>query len=175
MRLHQLKVEYDAEQDRLITHRLYGGDRTTRIEQEIVLGIGGVRALAALGLAPTVWHMNEGHAAFMVLERIRMLARDGVPFATALEAVAASSVFTTHTPVAAGHDHFAAEVITRYFEAYCRDVGIEAPALLDLGRDDGHDGLRGVLRCISTGVHSGRWLWSACSSGSGWRFCSRSV
>ncbi len=132
-------VPENAEQDRLITHRLYGGDRTTRIVQVIVLGIGGVRALAALGVVPTVWHMNEGHAAFMVLERIRMLARDGVPFATGLEAVAASSVFTTHTPVAAGHDHFADDVITRYFEAYCRDVGIEAPALLDLGRDDGHD------------------------------------
>ena len=131
-------VPENAEQDRLITHRLYGGDRTTRIEQEIVLGIGGVRALAALGIVPTIWHMNEGHAAFMVLERIRMLVRDGASFATALEAVAASSVFTTHTPVAAGHDHFAADVITRYFEAYCRDVGIEAPALLDLGRDDGH-------------------------------------
>jgi starch phosphorylase len=132
-------VAENAERDRLITYRLYGGDRTTRIEQEVVLGIGGVRALAALGVAPTVWHMNEGHAAFMVLERVRMLVREGMPFESALEAVAASSVFTTHTPVAAGHDQFAADVIAQYFESYCADVGATLPALLDLGRTPGAD------------------------------------
>ena len=129
----------NGEHDRLITYRLYGGDRTTRIEQEIVLGIGGVRALEALRIEPTVWHMNEGHAAFMVLERMRMLARHGVPFDTALEAVAASCVFTTHTPVAAGHDQFAADVIERYFESYCREVGTSLPTLLALGRSSGSD------------------------------------
>ena len=132
-------VAENAERDRLITYRLYGGDRTTRIEQEIVLGIGGVRALAALRIEPTVWHMNEGHAAFMVLERIRMLVRSGTPFDTALEAVAASNVFTTHTPVAAGHDQFAARVIEEYFATYCHDVGAPMPALLDLGRTSGSD------------------------------------
>ena len=132
-------VPENAERDRLITHRLYGGDRTTRIEQEIVLGIGGVRALAVLGIEPTVWHMNEGHAAFMVLERVRALARAGVPFETALEAVAASSVFTSHTPVEAGHDKFASDVMAAYFESYCRDVGTTLPALLDLGRAPEHD------------------------------------
>ncbi|HLX27892.1 MAG TPA: alpha-glucan family phosphorylase [Casimicrobiaceae bacterium] len=132
-------VAENAEHDRLVTYRLYGGDRTTRIEQEIVLGIGGVRALAALGIKPTIWHMNEGHAAFMVLERVRMLAREGTPFETALEAVAASSVFTSHTPVAAGHDQFAAQVIAQYFETYCGDVGTTMPALLDLGRAPGSD------------------------------------
>jgi len=129
----------NGEHDRLITYRLYGGDRTTRIEQEIVLGIGGVRALEALRIEPTVWHMNEGHAAFMVLERVRTLARRGTPFESALEAVAASCVFTTHTPVAAGHDQFAAEVIERYFEPYCRDVGASLPTLLALGRTPGSD------------------------------------
>jgi glycogen phosphorylase len=131
-------VPENAERDRLITYRLYGGDRTTRIEQEIVLGIGGVRALAALAIRPTVWHMNEGHAAFMLLERVRALARGGTPFATALEAVAASNVFTTHTPVAAGHDQFEAPVIEQYFASFCRDVDLAMPALLELGRSPGN-------------------------------------
>ncbi|MEO8536782.1 MAG: alpha-glucan family phosphorylase [Betaproteobacteria bacterium] len=124
----------NADHDRLITYRLYGGDRTTRIEQELVLGIGGVRALAAIGVRPTIWHMNEGHAAFMVLERVRALVQGGAPFETALEAVAASHVFTTHTAVAAGHDHFAAELVMRYLEPSRCDLGIDALALLALGR-----------------------------------------
>jgi starch phosphorylase len=94
--------------DRNITHRLYGGDRITRIQQEIVLGIGGVRALDELGIKPTAWHINEGHPAFLVLERARALVAQGLPFNAALEAVAANTVFTTHTPVPAGHDHFSA-------------------------------------------------------------------
>jgi starch phosphorylase len=124
----------NSEADRYITHRLYGGDRTTRIEQEIVLGVGGVRALAALGLKPSVWHMNEGHAAFMVLERMRSLVRQGLDFGSALEAVAVNTVFTTHTAVPAGHDHFAESMIGQYFEGYCRDVGIGMEDLLALGR-----------------------------------------
>ncbi|HTL75927.1 MAG TPA: alpha-glucan family phosphorylase [Casimicrobiaceae bacterium] len=132
-------VAENAERDRLITYRLYGGDRTTRIEQEIVLGIGGVRALAALGVEPTVWHMNEGHAAFMVLERVRMLVRRGLPFETALEAVAANNVFTTHTPVAAGHDQFATRVIDDYFARYCGDVDVPMAKLFELGRSAGSD------------------------------------
>ncbi len=124
----------NSERDRLITHRLYGGDRTTRIEQEIALGVGGARALAALGLHPTVWHINEGHAAFLILERVRTLARTGLPFPAALEAVAAGTVFTTHTAVAAGHDHFSDDMMVSYFDAYCRELGIERDALLALGR-----------------------------------------
>jgi len=124
----------NTEADRGITHRLYGGDRTTRIEQEIVLGVGGARALAAMGLKPTVWHMNEGHAAFLVLERIRGLVKQGLDFAAALEAVAVNTVFTTHTAVPAGHDHFAESTIAQYFDAYCRDVGIDISALLGIGR-----------------------------------------
>lgn len=130
-------VPENGERDRLITYRLYGGDHTTRIEQELVLGIGGVRALAALAIQPTVWHMNEGHAAFMLLERVRALARNGTPFATALEAVAASNVFTTHTPVAAGHDQFEAHVIEHYLDSFCRDAGTQMPTLLELGRSEG--------------------------------------
>src|SRR4249920_117963 len=102
----------NSERDRAITHRLYGGDRSTRLEQELVLGVGGVRALAALGLKPTAWHINEGHAAFLITERVHALTVGGMPFNAALEAVASNTVFTTHTPVPAGHDHFADNVIT---------------------------------------------------------------
>ena len=146
-------VEENSEHDRDITHRLYGGDRATRIEQEIVLGIGGVRALAALGLKPTVWHINEGHAAFLVLERIRAArCRQGLDFASALEAVAANTVFTTHTAVPAGHDHFADDMMAQLFRrATAGDVGIDATTLLALGRTPGerrlqHDGAR---RCAA--------------------------
>src|SRR4029077_14564233 len=83
--------------DRAITHQLYGGDQTTRIKQEIVLGVGGVRALRAVGVKPTVWHMNEGHAAFSIVERCRELTQAGVAFPAALEACAGATVFTTHT------------------------------------------------------------------------------
>jgi starch phosphorylase len=130
-------LEENEPRDRSITHRLYGGDRTTRIEQEIVLGVGGVRALQALGLEPTVWHINEGHAAFLVLERARALAARGVEFAAALEACAASTVFTTHTPVSAGHDRFTAETMRAYFEPIWRAAGIDFGELAALGREDG--------------------------------------
>ena len=131
-------LEANAPHDRDIAHRLYGGDRTTRIEQEIILGTGGVRALQELGLQPTVWHINEGHAAFLVLERARGLVRGGLDLAAALEAVASSTVFTTHTAVPAGHDHFADEMMKRYFEPCCRDLGIGADELARLGRVDGN-------------------------------------
>ncbi|WP_153145046.1 alpha-glucan family phosphorylase [Dechloromonas sp. H13] len=123
--------------DREITHRLYGGDRTTRIEQEILLGVGGVRALAALGHKPTVWHINEGHAAFLILERIRSLVTGGLPFAAAVEAVAAKVVFTTHTPVPAGHDHFSEEMIRHYFSHWCHALGVPCEQLLALGAEPG--------------------------------------
>ncbi|MGE5337816.1 MAG: alpha-glucan family phosphorylase [Gemmatimonadota bacterium] len=124
----------NSDHDRFIVHRLYGGDRGTRIEQEVVLGIGGVRALRALNLQPTVWHINEGHAAFLVLERVRECMERGVEFAAALEAVAARTVFTTHTAVPAGHDHFTEDMIRRYFQGYCSAQGIDVQALLALGR-----------------------------------------
>ncbi len=127
----------NAAADRDIAHRLYGGDRQTRLEQEIVLGVGGVRALAALGLKPTVWHINEGHAAFLVLERVRMLVADGLDFGAALEAAAVNTVFTTHTPVPAGHDHFQEDMFRRYFDDWARQFGVEPGQLLALGRSDG--------------------------------------
>jgi len=121
------------EADRDITHRLYGGDRVHRLEQEIVLGIGGVRALAAVGIKPSVWHINEGHAAFLILERTREMVAHGIEFDTALEAVAAGVVFTTHTAVPAGHDRFDLPVMEQYFEDFCRDAGIDRARLLALG------------------------------------------
>jgi starch phosphorylase len=124
----------NSEGDRGITYRLYGGDRATRIEQELVLGVGGVRALAALGIKPSVWHINEGHAAFLILERIRGYVKQGLDFAAALEATAVNTVFTTHTAVPAGHDHFAESMISGYFGDYCRDVGIQIGDLLAIGR-----------------------------------------
>ena len=92
-------LEENSVEDRAITHQLYGGDKHTRIKQEIILGIGGVSALHALGLTPTVWHINEGHSAFQILERCRRHVAGGLDFDTALELVAAKTVFTTHTPV----------------------------------------------------------------------------
>ncbi len=125
--------------DRRITHRLYGGDGNTRIEQEIVLGVGGARALAAMGLKPTVWHINEGHAAFLVLERMRTIMRGGVELASALEAVASDTVFTTHTAVAAGHDQFSKETVERYFGDLLREFSLAPEALLALGATPGSD------------------------------------
>ncbi|MBI3938034.1 MAG: alpha-glucan family phosphorylase [Betaproteobacteria bacterium] len=127
-------LEENPPHDRDIAHRLYGGDRVTRIEQEIILGVGGVRALQELGLQPTAWHINEGHAAFLVLERIRTLMKGGLDFAGALEAVAANTVFTTHTAVPAGHDHFTTEMIRHYFEGWCRELNARVDDLLALGR-----------------------------------------
>ena len=130
----------NAAEDRGILHQLYGGDRRTRIEQEILLGVGGVRALRALGLRPTVWHINEGHAAFLVLERIRNLIGQKIPFAAALEAAAANTVFTTHTAVPAGHDHFADDMVMHYFSDFCKATGLDHDRLLGMGRIGGGGG-----------------------------------
>ncbi|MEW6165239.1 MAG: alpha-glucan family phosphorylase [Pseudomonadota bacterium] len=129
-------LEENSSPDRDIAHQLYGGDRTTRLEQEIVLGMGGARALFEMGLKPTVWHINEGHAAFLILERMRDLIKAGLDFAGALEAVASNTVFTTHTPVPAGHDHFGEDMIRRYFEECCHDMGCDISSLTALGRID---------------------------------------
>ena len=120
--------------DRDITHRLYGGDKAMRMEQEIVLGIGGVRALKVLGLKPTVWHINEGHAAFLVLERIRQkISDDGLDFASAMEYVSVNTIFTTHTPVPAGHDHFSDTMVQAYFEHYYPEIKLNRDEFLSLG------------------------------------------
>ena len=118
-----------------ITGELYGGDSEMRIRQEIVLGVGGVRALRALGLSPRVFHMNEGHCAFLGLERIRQLIHEQrVSFREALEIVAASGMFTTHTPVPAGIDVFSPDQIDRYFGPFRETFGLTREEFLDLGR-----------------------------------------
>lgn len=121
--------------DRRITYQLYGGDHEMRLRQEIVLGIGGVKALAAMGMKPSVFHMNEGHAAFLGLERIRrLIVEEKLTFVEALQFVAASGVFTTHTPVPAGNDAFSPALMEEYFARFVKECGIELADLLKLGR-----------------------------------------
>ncbi len=123
------------EEMRDITDSLYGGDSHTRIRQEIVLGIGGLRALRALGIEPTVFHMNEGHSAFLAVERIRVLMDiHGLTFDEATETCRANNVFTTHTPVPAGIDHFDTGLMHYYFREYCENTGFFMDQLLSLGR-----------------------------------------
>ncbi len=118
-----------------ITDRLYPGDRPTRIRQEIVLGVGGLRALKAMGLEPTVFHMNEGHSAFLSLERIRSLVKEqGLSFDEAVNASRANNVFTTHTSVAAGIDLFDPGLMHLYFDEYSREINLPFERLLALGR-----------------------------------------
>lgn len=126
-------VSDNSEADRQITFRLYGGDKATRIQQEIVLGIGGVKLIRELGLKPTVWHINEGHAAFQIIERCREILSDEMNFPSALEQVAAGTVFTTHTPVAAGHDIFDKQLMLHYFENYNKKTDINFDNFLALG------------------------------------------
>ncbi|WP_129124834.1 alpha-glucan family phosphorylase [Geomonas oryzae] len=127
-------LEENAPADREITTRLYGGDQEMRIRQEILLGIGGVRALRLLGVEPNVCHMNEGHAAFLALERIRLLMEErSLTFGEAMEAVRGGNVFTTHTPVEAGIDHFPPELLERYLGQYYRRLGLSREQFLALG------------------------------------------
>lgn len=129
-------LDKNASQDREITDRLYSGDLEMRIRQEILLGIGGIRALKLLNQPPSVCHMNEGHSAFMALERIRILmAESGLTFPEAEEIVRSSTVFTTHTPVPAGIDIFPPDLMQRYFSQYCRQMGISMQSFLSLGRN----------------------------------------
>ncbi len=145
------------EQDRELTLQLYGGDSDTRVSQEMLLGIGGTRALEALGIKPTAWHINEGHAAFQILERCRMAMTSGLNFDAALEAVAACTLFTTHTPVPAGHDIFPRDLLAHMLGPYVEAAGLEFDRVLALGAKNGDHsfnmtslGLRGS--CYHNGV-----------------------
>jgi starch phosphorylase len=140
VRLYLLDTELEDNDDaaRAVTDRLYGGDSEHRLRQEILLGIGGVRALEAVGEAPQVFHSNEGHAGFLGLERIRRLVVDeGLPFDEAIEAVRAGTIFTTHTPVPAGIDRFPRELMERYFGAFAKECGVDLEQVLELGREPG--------------------------------------
>lgn len=130
-------IPENKEEDRSLTARLYGGDARTRIRQEIMLGIGGARALKALGIHPSVIHMNEGHSAFAPLEFIRTrMQEDGLSFDEALRETAAMGVFTTHTPVAAGHDRFDAGLVDEHVGPLAEQLGLNTDGLLGLGRVD---------------------------------------
>jgi len=133
-------IERNHPDDRALSHQLYRGDLEMRLRQEIVLGIGGVRVLRSLGLDPGVWHANEGHAAFMVLERLKEKVEAGASLDEALRQVSASTVFTTHTPVPAGHDYFPREMMEKYFTEYVSGMGMDAQTFFDLGRHPEDDG-----------------------------------
>lgn len=122
--------------DRELSARLYSGDSETRIRQEILLGIGGVRLLRALKITPTVWHMNEGHSAFLLLELIREQVATGHSFVEASEIVRRHSIFTTHTPVPAGHDAFTFQVVEHYFNGFWDQLGLSREAFLSLGENN---------------------------------------
>ena len=127
--------EDNLPEDRQVTYQLYGGDWENRLKQEILLGIGGIRALRALGINPVIYHSNEGHAAFIGLERLReYMAEQKMDYHEALELVRASGLFTTHTPVPAGHDAFEEGMLYKYFGHYPARFGIDWETLLGLGK-----------------------------------------
>ena len=146
--------------DQSITARLYDSDVDVRLAQQLVLGVGGVRALAAVGIEPDILHLNEGYTAFAVLERIRrVMAQEGLGFAEAREAVRPGVVFTTHTPVATGHDYFDPVVAARYLSRYAGPLGVEPETLLSLGRyradDPGDSFCPTVFALRSAGARNG--------------------
>jgi starch phosphorylase len=135
-------LEENAPWDRELSARLYGGDRETRVQQEIILGIGGVRALRSLGADPGVFHLNEGHAAFVVLQRIRDLTESGSSFDQALEEIRQTTVFTTHTPVPAGHDAFPFHLVEKHLAGCWGTLGPNRDRFLALGSYDNGGGMQ---------------------------------
>ena len=133
-------LEENAPWDRQLSARLYGGDRETRVQQEIILGIGGVRVLRAMGVQPAVYHLNEGHAAFVVLQRIRDLIEAGLSFDEALEEVRRTTVFTTHTPVPAGHDAFPFHMVEKHLAGCWGTLGEHRERFFALGEYDNGGG-----------------------------------
>jgi starch phosphorylase len=134
-------IDRNTPEDRRFSAQLYGGDHDMRISQEIILGIGGVRALRALGISPSCWHMNEGHSVFLALERIRELVQQqGLAFYEAVEAVAANTIFTTHTPVPAGNEAFSFQLMEKYFNRFYPQLGISRDEFLGLARQDAYGG-----------------------------------
>lgn len=155
----------NAPADREITARLYGGGTEMRIKQEIVLGIGGVRALDALNQTITTWHMNEGHAAFLALERIRMLleSNNELTFDQARQQVMATDVFTTHTPVPAGIDMFSPDLVIKYFRNYIAGLKLDEEGFLALGREDVGNKKQGFSMAVlairlADGINGVSWL-----------------
>jgi glycogen phosphorylase len=148
-------LEQNDPADRVLSHRLYAGSPDLRLRQEWVLGVGGVRVLRALGNAPAAWHCNEGHAAFMLIERLRELTVGGMPFADAVHHVRATSIFTTHTPVPAGHDTFPQSQVAECMAPIWDQMGVSRETLLGLGHHPVHD--HGLFHMAATALRlSGR-------------------
>ena len=143
-------VAENLPKDRVLTQRLYSPDPETRINQEIVLGIGGVRALRALGINPAVWHMNEGHSAFSTLERARELVKQGMSFAEAREHVRRTTVFTTHTPVPAGNDRFPKWQIDQQLSGFWHELGLSREAFMALGAEEDFFGMTPLALYMSS-------------------------
>ena len=128
-------TEKNSEADRTITHQLYGGDNEHRLKQEIMLGIGGMAALKALGVEKQIYHCNEGHAAFLNVQRLIDLVQKGLSFNEAMEIVRVSGLFTTHTPVPAGHDYFDEGLMQRYMYDFANQLGLEWTDFMNMGRE----------------------------------------
>ncbi len=146
-------VEGNPDWTRQLSSRLYGGDTEHRLRQEIILGIGGVRLLRALGIDPDYWHANEGHAALHMVERVRELVASGLTTGDAIDRVRRSTVFTTHTPVPAGHDIFPDTMLDRYFAQYWGELGLSREEFLALGRVDGEDGFNFTALSMRLAAH----------------------
>lgn len=147
-------ISLNSREDRDITGQLYGGDQSTRISQEILLGIGGIKALRKLNIHPSVWHINEGHAAFLLIERLRELVEQKcLCFDTALEAVKSNTIFTTHTPVPAGHDLFPAAMIDQYLGHYYPALGIKSGDFLGLAWDEGREMFNMTLLALNLSAY----------------------
>jgi starch phosphorylase len=151
-------LEENAPWDRELSARLYGGDRDTRAQQEIILGIGGVRALRALGISPIVWHLNEGHAAFVVLQRIHEFLGQGHSFESALQEVRKSTVFTTHTPVPAGHDAFPFQLVDTHLSGVWGRLGDHREDFLALGRYDNGQGQGTLFNMTALALRSSNFV-----------------
>lgn len=151
-------IPENTPEHRTLTDKLYGGDIRHRIRQEILLGIGGVRALQAMGITPTVFHMNEGHSAFLAIERVRQsMELEGLSLEEALEAARATSIFTTHTPVPAGHDVFSLDLMREHFGTLCSRLGITLDTLMRLGRarpEDADEGFSMTVLALRTSSQS---------------------
>ena len=133
-------IEENIEADRVITHQLYGGETENRLRQEILLGIGGIRMLNELGIKPDIFHSNEGHSAFLGIERLRnLIEQEGLTFNQAVEVVRSSTLFTTHTPVPAGHDTFSEDLLRQYLSHYADQLNIKWDQFLNLGKMNEND------------------------------------
>ena len=131
-------IDENSDEDRQLSARLYVADSEHRLKQEIVLGIGGVRILEALDIQPSLWHANEGHTAFMMMERIRKETEAGTTFNKAVKRIRATTVFTTHTPVPAGHDKYPVDVVEKYLHDYTESIGVDPHTILKLGQENGN-------------------------------------